>query len=155
MHHAQQDFMHTDIDNDADYLDHKKTDHKYMDGVSNGIDLAAWWIRHSVPYGMLQEKQLDMLGKTSALTLPVVACWGSHYGAIKALIAKERCMQLLVLEKREELIGSVGKKPAPKAAAKKMLGMCTASAFWSGLKVVLKHIGPLLVSVTANMVGNA
>ena len=116
--------------------------------VSNAIDLASWWIKHSVPHGMLQEKQIDVLGKTSALTLPVVTRWGSHYTAMKALISNERCMQLLVLEKREKLRDSVGKKAAPRKAADKMLDLCTDSAFWSGLKTVMRHIGPLLVSVT-------
>ncbi|KAL3134529.1 hypothetical protein ABBQ38_006377 [Trebouxia sp. C0009 RCD-2024] len=37
----------------GDYLNKKKTDHRYIDVVSDAIDLAAWWIRHSVPYGML------------------------------------------------------------------------------------------------------
>lgn len=133
---------------DADYLNKKKTDHRYIDVVSSAIDLAAWWIKHSVPYGMLQEKQLDVLGKTAALTLPVVTRWGSHYTAMKALSSNERCMQLLVLEKREKLRDSVGKKPAPRATADKMLDLCTDSAFWSGLKTVMRHIGPLLASVT-------
>ncbi len=133
---------------DADYLNKKKTDHRFLDVVSSAIDLASWWIKHSVPYGMLQEKQVDVLGKTSALTLPVVTRWGSHYTAVKALISNERCMQLLVLEKREKLRDSVGKKPAPRATADKMLDLCTDSGFWSGLKTVMRHIGPLLVSVT-------
>lgn len=67
---------------DALYLNKKKTDHRFLDVVSNPIDLASWWIKHSVPYGMLQEKQVDVLGKTSALTLPVVTRWGSHYTAM-------------------------------------------------------------------------
>lgn len=133
---------------DADYLNKKKTDRRYIDVVSNAIDLASWWIKHSVPYGMLKEKQVDVLGKTAALTLPVITRWGSHYTAMKALISNERCMQLLVLEKREKLRNSVGKKATPRATADKMLDLCTDSAFWSGLKTVMRHIGPLLVSVT-------
>ena len=132
---------------DADFLNKKKTDDRYIDVVSNGIELASWWIKHSVPYGMLKEKQVAVLGKTAALTLPVVTRWGSHYTAIKALISNERCMLLLALEKREKLRDSVGKTAAPRATADKMLDLCTDSAFWSGLKTVLKYIGPLLVSV--------
>ena len=97
---------------------------------------------------MLKEKQIDVLGKTSALTLPVVTRWGSHYSAMKALIFNERCMQLLVLEKREALRNGVGKKPGPRATADKMMDLCTDSGFWSAVKTVMKHIGPLLVSVT-------
>ncbi|KAL3130247.1 hypothetical protein ABBQ38_008544 [Trebouxia sp. C0009 RCD-2024] len=122
-----------------------RTDHRFPDVVSSAIDLASWWIKHSVPYGMLQEKQVDMLGKTSALTLPVVKRWGSHYSAMKALVSNERCMQLLVLEKREALRNSVGKKPGPRATADKMMDPCTDLGFWSGVKTVMKHIGPLLV----------
>lgn len=133
---------------DADYLNKKKTDHRFLDVVSSAIDLASWWIKHSVPYGMLKEKQVDVLGKTSALTLPVVTRWGSHYSAMKALVANERCMQLLVLEKREALRNGVGKKPGPRATADKMMDLCTDSGFWSAVKTVMKHIGPLLVSVT-------
>ncbi|KAL3130245.1 hypothetical protein ABBQ38_008542 [Trebouxia sp. C0009 RCD-2024] len=126
-----------------------KTDHRFPDVVSSAIDLASWWIKHSVPYGMLQEKQVDMLGKTSALTLPVVKRWGSHYSAMKALVSNERCMQLLVLEKREALRNSVGKKPGPRATADKMMDPCTDLGFWSGVKTVMKHIGPLLIAVKA------
>lgn len=60
-------------------------------------------------------------------------------------------MQLFVLDDSEELTGSVGTMPAAKAAAENILDECTDSAFWSGL---LKHIGPLLVSMTADMVDN-
>ncbi|DBA97274.1 TPA: hypothetical protein ACH3X1_015019 [Trebouxia sp. C0004] len=31
----------------------------------------------------------------------------------------------------------------------KMLDLCTDSGFWSGLKTVLRHIGPLLIAVRA------
>ncbi|KAL0033277.1 hypothetical protein WJX77_001566 [Trebouxia sp. C0004] len=63
-------------------------------------------------------KRVDVLGKTLALTLPIVTCWGSHYSPMKALISNERCMLVLALEKHEKL-----KK---------------------GLKTVMRHIGPLL-----------
>lgn len=93
------------------------------------LTLASWCIKHSVPYGMLQEKQLDVLGKTSALTLPIVTCWGSHYSAMKALISNERCMLVLALEKHEKLKEGVGNKTTPRAPADKMLNLCTDSAF--------------------------
>lgn len=48
----------------------------------------------------------------------------------------------------EMLRDSVGKKPAPRATADKMLDRCTDSDFWSGVKIVMKHVGPLVVRVT-------
>lgn len=132
----------------ADYLNKNKTSHRFLDVVSNAIDMSSWWLKHSVPYGLLQEKQRDVLGKTVALTLPVVTRWGSHYIALKSLAANERCMNLLALEKFEQLRDSVGKKAAPRATAEQMLELCKDSAFWAGVKTVMRHIGPLLVSVT-------
>ena len=129
----------------ADYLNSKKTDHRYLKVVADAIDLSAWWIRHSVPHGMLEAKQLQVLGKTVALSLPVVTRWGSHYTAFKQLLANHRPMQFLVLEKREELLNSVGKKKAPQDAAKRMLDLTTDSSFWTSLELVMKHLGPLLV----------
>ena len=129
----------------ADYLNSKKTDHRYLEVVASAIDLAAWWIRHSVPHGMLEAKQLQVLGKTVALCLPVVTRWGSHYTAFKQLLANQRPMKLLVLESRDKLVESVGKKKAPKETANRMLDLTLESSFWSALELVMKHLGPLLV----------
>ena len=118
-----------------------------MDVVSEAVELATWWIRHSVPYGMLKEKQMSVNGKTTALMLPVVTRWGSHYAAIKQLLKTEFVMKLLALEKRADLINSVGKKKPPRDKAEKMLDLSSNSTFWSTLKVVLDHLGPLLVSI--------
>ena len=118
-----------------------------MDVVAEAVDFVTWWIRHSVPYGMLKEKQIAMDGKTTALMLPVVTRWGSHYVAIKQLLQNEFVMKLLALEKRADLINSVGQKKPAKEKAEKMLDLATNSTFWSTLKVVLEHLGPLLVSL--------
>ena len=130
----------------ADYLNPKKTNHIYMDMVAEAVELA-WWIRHSVPYGMLKGLQIAVDGKTTALILPVVTRWGSHYVAIKQLLKIEFVMKLLALEKRADLINSVGQKKPAKEKAEKMLDLATNSTFWSTLKVVLGHLGPLLVSM--------
>lgn len=130
----------------ADYLNKKKTDHIYLDTVADAIDMASWWIKHSVPHGMLLEKQITVLGKTSALTSPVVTRWGSHYNAFKQLLQSERSIELLILEKREELLKSVGKQKASRELAEKILDLCENSTFWAMLRVVLGHLGPLLVS---------
>ena len=58
------------IYSDADYLNSKKTDHMYLEVVSEAVELASWWIRHSVPYGLLKEKQIAVDGKTTSLILP-------------------------------------------------------------------------------------
>lgn len=131
----------------ADYLNKKKTDHRYVDRVAEAIDLITWWIRHSVPYGMLQEKHRSVHGKTSALSLPVVTRWGSHYTAVKQLLQSQQVMNLLVLEKRQALLDSVGKKKPAKDKAEEMLDLACNSTFWSELKVVLGQLGPLLVSM--------
>ena len=130
----------------ADYLNKKKTDHRYVDRVAEAIDLITWWIRHSVPYGMLQDKHCSVHGKTSALSLPVVTRWGSHYTAIKQLLQSQQVMNMLVLEKRQALLDSVGKKKPAKDKAEEMLDLACNSTFWSELKVVLGQLGPLLVS---------
>ena len=86
----------------ADYLNPKKAKHIYVDVVAEAVEFVTWWIRHSVPYGMLKEKQIAMDGKTTALMLPVVTRWGSHYVAIKQLVKTEFVMKLLALEKRAD-----------------------------------------------------
>ncbi|KAA6419296.1 MAG: hypothetical protein FRX49_10695 [Trebouxia sp. A1-2] len=133
----------------GDYLNKKKTDHIYLDTVADAIDMASWWIKHSVPHGMLLEKQITVLGKTSALTSPVVTRWGSHYNAFKQLLQSERSIELLILEKREELLKSVGKQKASRELAEKILDLCENSTFWAMLRVVLGHLGPLLIAVRA------
>lgn len=133
----------------GDYLNKKKTNHVYMDTVANAIDLASWWIKHSVAHSMLVEKQIVVLGKPSALTLPVVTRWGSHYSSMKQLLRSERSILVLVLEKREELLKSVGNKKGPQELAEKMLDLSANSTFWSMLKVVQQHLGPLLIAVRA------
>ena len=134
-------------DADADYLSPKKAKHIYVDVVAEAVEFVTWWIRHSVPYGMLKEKQIAMDGKPTALMLPVVTRWGSHYVAIKQLLKTEFVMKLLALEKRADLINSVGQKKPAKEKAEKMLDLATNSTFWNTLKVVLEHLGPLLVSL--------
>ncbi|KAL0022191.1 hypothetical protein WJX77_004846 [Trebouxia sp. C0004] len=56
----------------GDYLNSKKTNHMYLEVVSEAVELASWWIRHLVPYGLLKEKQIAVDGKTTSLILPVV-----------------------------------------------------------------------------------
>ncbi|DBA87596.1 TPA: hypothetical protein ACH3X1_004619 [Trebouxia sp. C0004] len=107
----------------ADYLNPKKTNHIYMDIVAEAVELVTWWIRHSVPYGMLKDKQTAVDGMTTALMLPVVTRWGSHYVAIKQLLKTEFVMKLLALEKRADLINSVGQKKPAKEQAEKMLDL--------------------------------
>lgn len=121
-----------------------------MDTVGDAIDLITWWLRHSVPYGLLQDKHRTVHGKTSGLTLPVVTRWGSHYNAIKQLLQSQQVMNLLVLEKRGELLKSVGNKKPAKDKAEKMLDLACDSTFWSALKVVLDQLGPLLVSMSGS-----
>ena len=131
----------------ADYLNSKKTNHMYLQVVSEAVELASWWIRHSVPYGLLKEKQIAVDGKTTSLILPVVTRWGSHYAAIKQLLKTETVMKLLALEKKADLIKSVGQKKPAKDKAEKMLQLCGDSNFWNTLQRVLEHLGPLLVSL--------
>lgn len=75
--------------------------------------------------------QLAKHGKTCALSLPVVTRWGSHYQATKQLLNSQDVTQLLVLGKRADLMGSVGKTKAAKDKAAKMLDMAMDSTFWS------------------------
>ncbi|KAL3147191.1 hypothetical protein ABBQ32_002692 [Trebouxia sp. C0010 RCD-2024] len=65
---------------------------------------------------------------------------------MKALLSNAQCMQLLVLHKRKAL--GVGKKPAPRATADKMLDLYIDAGFWSGVEIMMKHIGPLLASIS-------
>ena len=137
----------TDCDALADYLNSNKTNHMYLEVVSEAVELASWWIRHSVPYGLLKEKQIVADGKTTALILPVVTRWGSHYGATQQLLKTETVMKLLALEKKADLIKSAGQKKPAKDKAEKMLQLCRNSNFWNTLQRVLEHLGPLLVSL--------
>ncbi|KAL0029350.1 hypothetical protein WJX77_001588 [Trebouxia sp. C0004] len=82
----------------GDYLNSKKTNHMY-----------------------LEEKQIAVDGKTTSLILPVVTRWGSHYAAIIQLLKTETVMKLLALEKKADLIKSVGQKKPAKDKAEKML----------------------------------
>lgn len=66
---------------------------------------------------------------------------------MKQLVRSERAINILALEEREKLINSVGKKKAPRELAARMLDLSANSTFWGNLKVVLNHLGPLLVSV--------
>ncbi|KAL3161549.1 hypothetical protein ABBQ32_010416 [Trebouxia sp. C0010 RCD-2024] len=70
-------------------------------------------------YGLLQDKQRCVHGKTSGLTLPVVTRRGSHYNAIKQLLQSQQVMNLLVLEKRGKLLKSVGSKNPAKGKAER------------------------------------
>lgn len=131
----------------ADYLNSKKGDHVYMHTVADGVDLASWWIKHLVANGLLSAKQQVLYNTTIALALPVITRWGSHYTSMKQLVRSERAINILALEEREKLINSVGKKKAPRELAARMLDLSANSTFWGNLKVVLNHLGPLLVSV--------
>ena len=42
----------------ADYLNSRKTNHVYMETVADAAELPTWWIRPSVPHGMLKDKHL-------------------------------------------------------------------------------------------------
>ncbi|DBB03050.1 TPA: hypothetical protein ACH3X1_000028 [Trebouxia sp. C0004] len=55
-------------------------------------------------------------------------------------------MKLLALEKKADLIKSVGQKKPAKDKAEKMLQLCGDSNFWNTLQRVLEHLGPLLSS---------
>lgn len=101
-----------------------------------------------MPRGMLRDLQLAKHGKSCALSLPVVTRWGSHYQATKQLLISQDVIQLLVLDKRADLMGSVGKTRAAKDKAARMLDMAMDSTFWSNLKMVQQHLGPLLVSTS-------
>ncbi|DBB03094.1 TPA: hypothetical protein ACH3X1_013407 [Trebouxia sp. C0004] len=68
-----------------------------------GILVMTWWINHSVPYGMLSEKQLAVYGKTFKVTLPCVTRWGSHVNSIQSLLDIKQAMRSLVLESRPYL----------------------------------------------------
>ena len=87
------------------------------------------------------------MGKTIHLTLPVVTRWGSHYTAISQLLQTRRPMELLCLEKAEELVQSVGATPAAKQKAEKILKLVRRDDMWESLESVLAHLGPILVGM--------
>eukprot|EP00611_Tribonema_gayanum_P013282 TRINITY_DN240_c0_g1_i4.p1 TRINITY_DN240_c0_g1~~TRINITY_DN240_c0_g1_i4.p1 ORF type:complete len:602 (-),score=156.97 TRINITY_DN240_c0_g1_i4:75-1880(-) len=120
--------------------------------IGQVVDVAGWFLSHSVPYAMLRKQELAMpqyKNRTVALQLPGKTRWGSHYTAVNQLLKSQRALQALALSEYDKLVDTVGARADAKTKARKVLDTVTDSNFWTSLNQARRHLGPLLIAIRA------
>lgn len=122
------------------------------DTIKKMTMMVKWFKYQHAPYSELQSKQKHLLGKTVALSLPVVTRWHSNLNCMNSLLTSKDSLKSVILE------------PSVKAAllnsnksnryGKEVFALVEDPAFWSNLLMAKEIVEPF-VQVIIGMEKNA